>query len=299
MRRMTFTFLLLGLLAACTPTPQPDAPTDPPTALAAPSATILSTQATTELPAETISPSATPLTCWEDGGVLVTDVVPSQVLAGEIPLLVYLPPCFFAQPGKLYPALYLIHGQGFNQNQWVRLGITDFADDLIASGESEPFIIVMPFVADWRQPEEFPFGQALVEEVLPYIEASYQANPIRAARAIGGLSRGGSWALHVGIRYWEKFSALGAHSGPVFLGDGDLMYGWLQQIPTGLAPRIYLDIASSEKSDIRRSVVWFTERLDSLGIEYQFIESYGGHNESFWREHVQEYLSFYIAEWKP
>jgi enterochelin esterase-like enzyme len=297
MRRMTFTLLLLCSLAACSPPSEQVVPTQ--TATAAATATTQPSPTPTESPTTTPAPTATPLTCWEEGGVLVTEEVPSQLLPESIPMLVYLPPCFFARPGALYPTLYLIHGQGFNQNQWVRLGIVELADSLIASGEAAPFLIVMPYVADWSQPTETPFGRALVDEVLPYIEAGYQANPIRAARAVGGLSRGGSWSLHAGVRFWEKFSAVGAHSGPVFIDDGDLFFGWLKTIPPGLAPRIYLDIASSERSDIRRSVLWMTQKFDQLGIEYQFTEFDGGHTEEFWRRHIEEYLNFYAAGWKP
>jgi S-formylglutathione hydrolase FrmB len=36
---------------------------------------------------------------------------------------VYLPPCFDPNENARYPVLYMIHGQSFNDDQWVRLGI--------------------------------------------------------------------------------------------------------------------------------------------------------------------------------
>jgi enterochelin esterase-like enzyme len=230
---------------------------------------------------------------------LVTDLVPSQLLPEDLPVLIYLPPCYFALPEAQYPTLYLIHGQSFNQDQWVRMGAAEFADEIIAAGEAAPFLIVMPYVADWSQPTGYPFGQALVEEVLPYIETYYQASSLRPDRAIGGLSRGGSWALHIGTRYWDLFGTLGGHSAPVFLDDGALIDNWLEAIPAGLAPRIYLDIATSEESDIRASVLWFTDELDVLGIEYEFHEYPGYHSEYHWSTYTEEYLRFYAAEWRP
>jgi enterochelin esterase-like enzyme len=244
-------------------------------------------------------PSPTPLICWEDVGILVSDQVPSNLLPEAIPVLIYLPPCFFQQPKEQFPVLYLIHGQKFGNNQWYRLGVTDFADGLIASGETAPFLIVMPHVADWDQPSVFPFGQALVEEVLPYIEAGYRTQPLRTARAVGGISRGGSWALHLGTRYWEVFGAFGGHSAPVFLGDAPSMSAWLDAIPPADAPRIYLDIVSNELDNIRQSAIWFTEQLEDRGILYQFHEYSGAHNEAYWGQNVEEYLHFYTAEWRP
>jgi enterochelin esterase-like enzyme len=77
------------------------------------------------------------------------------------------------------------------------------------------------------------------------------------------------------------------------------MPAWLDAIPTSEAPRIYLDIAASELSNIRRSVTWFTGQLEERGIAHQFHEYPGNHSESYWQQHVEEYLRFYTAEWKP
>jgi enterochelin esterase-like enzyme len=179
------------------------------------------------------------------------------------------------------------------------LGVTDFADASIASGEAVPFMIVMPYVADWSQPDDYPFGQALVEEVLPYIESGFRAAPLRSARAVGGISRGGSWALHLGTRYWDMFGAFGGHSAPVFLEDADTILSWLDTIPAEQAPRIYIDLASSDQSDIQYSANWFVSLLERLDLAYQFHVYSGYHDETYWSAHVEEYLRFYIAEWKP
>ena len=291
-----FGLLLLALLTACAPgawqtTTAPlepsrtSSPTEVPTA--------------TQSPTETQMPTPTDLTCWDDGGILVEDQVPSQLLPEDIPVLIYLPPCYFALPEAEFPALYLIHGQSFNQDQWVRLGAAETADALIAAGEAAPFLIVMPYVADWRQPGEFPFGPALVEEVLPYIESTYLARALREDRAVGGLSRGGSWALHIGTRYWESFNAFGGHSAPVFFDDAEQISAWLAAIPPEETPRITLDIASSELNDIRRSATWFAAQLEAYGIEKQGREYSRDHPEGHWSKNVESYLRFYTAGWIP
>lgn len=299
MRREWIAILAFSLLAACAPNTREAAPTPALTAAASsfPNPSAAQNEDPTSQP--TSQPSAVTSVCWQAGGVLVEDYVPSELLPEPILVLVYLPPCYLEQPEAHYPALYLIHGQNFTQDQWVRLGAAMVADDLIAAGESAPFLIVMPYVASWSQPGEFPFGQALVEEVLPHIESGFRAIPLRAARAVGGISRGGSWSLHLGTRYWDQFSAFGGHSAPVFLEDAAAILSWLDAIPPDLAPRIYLDIASSEMSNIRRSATWFSEKLEERGIDYQFHEFYGGHNEDLWSAHIEEYLRFYTSDWKP
>ncbi|MEN8241737.1 MAG: alpha/beta hydrolase-fold protein [Chloroflexota bacterium] len=298
MRKQWLGLLLLGLLTACASVEEVDAviPTPPkPGMTSSPTESPTATQA----PTNTAAPSPTPLACWHEGGILVEDQVPSQLLPEATDMLVYLPPCYFALPEVEFPVLYLIHGQSFNQDQWVRLGAADTADALIAGGEAAPFLIVMPYVDDWRQPSEFPFGQALIEEVLPYIETAYRASAQREDRAVGGLSRGGSWSLHLGVHYWDKFSAFGGHSAPVFFDDAELMINWLAAIPPEQAPRITLDIASSELNDIRRSATWFAGQLEAYGIEHHFHEYSGDHTEGYWLKHVESYLRFYTATWKP
>jgi enterochelin esterase-like enzyme len=297
MRRVLIGLLLLCLLAACSA--DQGEPTLAPTETHTPTFTASPTETLWPTPSKTTVPTKTPLTCWENGGIIVDDQVPSDVLGEEIPLLIYLPPCFFQQPEEQFPVLYLIHGQNFGNNQWYRLGITEIADSFIGSNETAPFLIVMPYVAKWDQPSDFPLGQALVEEVIPYIEAGYRTSPLRADRAVGGLSRGGSWALHLGIRYWEIFGILGGHSAPVFLDDASDMPAWLDAIPPDDAPRIYLDIVTSELSNIRRSATWFSEQLEARGISHQFHEHPGYHSETYWQQHVEKYLRFYTAEWRP
>jgi enterochelin esterase-like enzyme len=299
MRRVWIPLLLLGLLAACAPNVVTTAPTLPPTETPSPTVTTQPGQTPTEVPAPTIPPTPTPLACWDDGGILVEDHVPSTLLPEPIVVLVYLPPCYRERPEAQYPTLYLIHGQNYTQDQWVRLGVTAAADDLIAAGEAAPFLIVLPYVSDWSQPADFPFGQAVVEEVQPFIETGYRANPQPAARAIGGISRGGSWAIHLGTRYWDLFSAFGGHSAPVFLDDDPVMHAWLDAIPPEQAPRIYLDIVTSELSNIRRSVIWFTGKLQERNLDHQFHEYHGSHTEDHWEAHLEEYLRFYTAEWRP
>jgi len=58
--------------------------------------------------------------------------------------LVYLPPDYAAQTRTRYPVLYLQHGGGEDESGWIRQGKANFIlDNLIASGNTKPMIIVM------------------------------------------------------------------------------------------------------------------------------------------------------------
>jgi enterochelin esterase-like enzyme len=123
------------------------------------------------------------------------------------------------------------------------------------------------------------------------------ANPSRVDRVVGGISRGASWALHLGLKYWETFSAFGGHSLPVFWEDAPSVNHWLDDIPSGQHPRIYVDYAQSDQKAIRKSAGWFIEQLDDKNIPYTFSTTPGTHSEDYWGGHLEDYLQFYLSEW--
>jgi enterochelin esterase-like enzyme len=210
---------------------------------------------------------------------------------------IYLPPCYENQAGVRYPVLYLIHGQSYNDDQWDRLGADDTAEQLILRGEIPPFLIVMPRDRLWVQPKEDPFGEVFLNELIPFIDRSYRTLPQRAYRAIGGLSRGAGWAVHLGLQNWSLFSALGAHSLAVFESDAPKIEQWLSEIPPGRMPRIFLDIGDRDRPPILHSALWFEQLLTRKQIPHEWYLYTGYHEEAYWQAHVEQYIRWYAAPW--
>ena len=210
---------------------------------------------------------------------------------------VFLPACYDEQINRRYPVLYMVHGQNYNHDQWDRLGIDETADALIAAGEISPVIIVLPRDRSWAQPTEDAFGAVLAEQLIPSIDDAYRTIPERRFRAIGGLSRGAGWAVHLGLSQWELFGAIGAHSLPVFWADTNHIRSWLAAIPAGQLPRIYLDIGEKDRPAILASAVWFAELLNEQTIPHEWYLFPGYHEEAYWTSHVDQYLRWYTQEW--
>lgn len=293
MKRFSFLSLLVGLaLAACTSAAPPATAPAIPTAALRASAT----------PAATVPPSATatatPLACWFAGGQTFADSIPSARLPQPLEFRVYLPPCYEDQPQRHYPVLYLVHGQSFTHDQWERLGAPAALDRLVPAGELPPFILVMPRDRVWTQPSEDMFGRAVAEDLIPHIDATYRTLPQRQQRAIGGLSRGAAWALHLGLSEWQLFGALGLHSLPVFWDDVSNIRPWLAAIPSDQLPRIYLDIGERDRQEILESTFWFRDLLEALSIPHEYNLFAGRHEEAYWASHLEKYLRFYAAEWQ-
>jgi enterochelin esterase-like enzyme len=141
------------------------------------------------------------------------------------------------------------------------------------------------------------FGQAVVNDLLPWIDQKYRTLPDRAYRAVGGLSRGASWALHLGLINWELFSIIGMHSLPIFWTDGHRISGWLDEIPPEDVPRIYIDVGTNDYEEIKNSATWLGELLDQKDITHEWYMFPGRHEEAYWSGHVEQYLRFYARDW--
>ena len=210
---------------------------------------------------------------------------------------IYLPPCYDEEPEKFYPVLYMIHGQSYTDTQWDRLGVPETADMLIAAGEAAPFIVVMPRDRVWSEPTEDNFGLAVEQSLIPWVDEHYRTIPDRAHRAVGGLSRGGAWAIHLGLLHPEVFGAVGAHSGFVFHSDVQPLYLGLKNLPIGMAPRIYMDVANEDRPAIAESAAYLEGKLTQYDIPHEWHMFVGEHDEEYWQAHVEDYLRWYVLDW--
>lgn len=242
-------------------------------------------------------PSPTPFLCKETRGSFLHDQLTTDLLRYPLDFRVYLPPCYDQEPERSYPVLYLLHGQSSTDDQWDRLGADEAADLLISSGEASPFLIVMPRYRNWFQPDEHHFGQAMVEALIPHIDNHFRTIPDRSMRAIGGLSMGGGWALHLGLSQWELFGAVGLHSLALFSVDSPLIPGWLDSIPPDQLPRIYIDIGDRDSRNLLDSTRWFEETLTRKDIPHEWYLFSGYHEEKYWQAHSEAYLRWYTREW--
>jgi S-formylglutathione hydrolase FrmB len=210
---------------------------------------------------------------------------------------VYFPPCYRNGSQVDYPALYLLHGQTFDQTQWQRLGVQKYADQLIQVGPTIPFLIIMPYEQYYYRPVQGnTFPQAVLEELIPWVEANLHARPQKNGRAIGGISRGASWAMRLAIQNPAVFGSVGGHSLPTFNGDLEQLPNWLGNTLMDQLPRIYIDIGSSDPEV--ESAIQFEQALNKQGIPNEWHLNIGRHNEAYWGQHIEEYLNWYTRGWR-
>jgi len=178
-----FTMLLILVgLSACQPlqtaTPTPTLPTANTPTPAPPETTPTPASSVTPERTETFIPSATPTAdCLLVGGTQQSAIIDSEHLGADFHYQIYLPPCYDANPEERYPVLYLLHGLSYNSEQWLRLGLVNSMDNLIAEGTLPPFIIVLPQESPFIPPQASRFPDALIKDLIPWIDENYHTLP--------------------------------------------------------------------------------------------------------------------------
>jgi enterochelin esterase-like enzyme len=255
-----------------------------------------STSSSTPVP-PTITPTATvtPPACLSQ---------PGRVQAGSIDIsnpaqeyLVYLPPCYDVRTDLRYPVLYLLHGQTYTDDQWVRLGAVAIADNLILTGQAPAFIIVFPDDRYWNLPAGPGFGSRLIEQVIPHIDETFRTLDDREQRALGGMSRGGGWTLRLGLTRWDLFGSLGLHSPAIPVRDAPFLDEWIAAIPPESFPRLWLDIGDRDKE--LGAARLLEETLSEHSVLHEWHQYSGDHSEVYWGQHVEEYFRWYVQGWMP
>lgn len=208
---------------------------------------------------------------------------------------VYLPPCYDSEIVN-YPLLILLHGSNATDAQWVRLGFTDALDNAIQSGESTPFIVVMLFgenIANENRFDEVTYDNILLD-FMEQMSATYRTN---GQQAIGGISRGGFWAYHIGLRFPEQFVAIGGHSPFFDVYHAPPEYNPLnlaEQLPADTHLKLWLDRGTDDYAadGIDRMHV----NLDNAKVEHDYVlYPNGEHNEASWEQYIDDYVRFYAS----
>ena len=157
-------------------------------------------------------------------GKIDTIVYASKTVGVKRRAIIYTPPGFSKK--TKYPVLYLLHGIGGDEKEWLNGGHPEvILDNLYAGQEIEPMIVVMPngramkddrAVGNIFDPEKVQafatFEKDLLNDLIPFIEKKYPVLTDREHRAIAGLSMGGGQSLNFGLGNLDRFAWVGGFS---------------------------------------------------------------------------------------
>lgn len=148
----------------------------------------------------------------------------STTVGNERKTLVYTPPGF--SKSKKYPVLYLLHGIGGDEKEWLNNGSPQvILDNLYAEGKLAEMIVVLPngramkddrAVGNMFDPEKVEafstFEKDLIQDLIPVIEKTFPVLADRENRALAGLSMGGGQSLNFGLKHLDLFAWVGGFS---------------------------------------------------------------------------------------
>ena len=156
-------------------------------------------------------------------GKIDTITYDSKTVGAKRRTLIYTPPNF--SKTKKYPVLYLLHGIGGDEKEWLQGKPQAILDNLYAEKKIEPMIVVMPNgramkddravgnIFDSLKVQAFAtFEKDLLNDLIPFIEKTYPVLTNRESRAIAGLSMGGGQSLNFGLGNLDKFAWVGGFS---------------------------------------------------------------------------------------
>lgn len=148
----------------------------------------------------------------------------SKTVGTQRRALIYTPPGY--SKNKKYPVLYLLHGIGGDEFEWLNNGHPQvILDNLYAEKKIEPMIVVLPNgramkddgavgnIFDSAKVQAFAtFEKDMLNDLIPFIEKNFPVLTDREHRAIAGLSMGGGQSLNSGLGNLDKFAWIGAFS---------------------------------------------------------------------------------------
>ena len=136
----------------------------------------------------------------------------------------------------------------------------------------------------------------LVEELKPFIDATYQTLPSAASTAIGGSSLGGLLTMYLGLRYPTAFSRLAVLSPSVWWDDREIL-SEVEALPGKLPLRIWLDAGTAEGEQVIADARALRDALVAkgwtVGDDMAYLEAPGGeHNERSWASRIGSVLKY-------
>jgi enterochelin esterase-like enzyme len=205
---------------------------------------------------------------------------------------------------KKYPVLYLLHGIGGTDLEWLNANPTAIIGNLASESKASDMIVVMPNVraaADDSVPKNIfsqentnafdNFINDLNNDLIPFINSNYSVKEGRENTAIAGLSMGGRESLFIGFKNLDKFGYIGAFSpAPGLIPDSTLNFpGQFTKaqftIPQNSTntPKLVMICTGNNDSVVRNSPNVYHQTLIENKVNHIWYTIDGDHDFTVWK----------------
>lgn len=259
----------------------------------------------------------------------------SASLGKELKFAIQLPPSYETDSKRRYAVLYFLHGMNGTEVDFEKRGVAASISKMRAEGKIGEFITVAPTGANsfyLNAKNGAQYEDAIIKDLIPYIEKTYRVIGTPATRSIQGLSMGGWGALYLAFKHPEMFSSVTAHcaalvpemprptggdrrsqfmanligrifgdppdedyfraSNPVFVVEQNLAAIKKSGI------KIYFDCGEQDRYGFQEPNKVFDEKLTKLGLAHEFHMFPGGHGWEYMISVADHSYAFLWASFK-
>ncbi len=218
---------------------------------------------------------------------------------------VILPPKY--NPSKKYPVLYLLHGIGGSEIEWLDGKPNEIVSNMVAAGTAKEMIMVLPNQCVRHKSEANPAHLSLEQfamynrmlddlktSLIPYIENNYSVKPGRDNRAIAGLSMGGRNAIYIGVKMVKDFAYTGAFCPAVgvlpYWREEGLLTTQTLTIPQEYRKNtLYMIVEGDGDTIVGDSPKQYSTTLKNNGFDHIYYNWPGGHWWGPWKNGLYNY----------
>lgn len=203
---------------------------------------------------------------------------------------VYVPYGYDANRAEPYKVLYINMGnsgdQFGNELRWMNEGaLPNIVDNLVAEGH-EPFVAVSMSYQDWRH-DFTRIEPDVLNNVLPFVESTYNVADERSGRGYAGLSAGAGTSGRFYLNHPDKFSQFGIWSNGVTPTQEQLAKVAEYEDSTS----VHIALAKWDFVTAGRDM---SGTLTANGIDHAFQEIPGGHDWEFWQLMLAEFAQNHL-----
>ena len=205
-----------------------------------------------------------------------------------------------------YPVLYLFHGGMGDENDWVYGNVLNMIGNMIAEGEAEEMILVLPNCRcreddSAANADGFSLGHVqsfdhflddFRDNLMPYMENNYSVATGRDNTAVAGLSMGGRVSLNIGFSLPDQVGYVGAFS-PAYgifpYTNNGLTEEGLFTEDTFTLPEPYknstfvLINTGNQDNMVSGEPARYHEALEKNGVHHTYYTIDGSHDWPVWR----------------
>ncbi len=226
--------------------------------------------------------------------------------------------CLFVPPvdGLIdVPIVTLLHGVYGSAWIWAhKAGVHFTALRMMQERMIKPMVIAMPSDGLWGDGSAYlphnnkNFERWITEDVIDATIENIDCVSTKSQLYIAGLSMGGYGALRLGSKYPSKYKAISGHSSitnknqmHLFVEENEVMYDQNDKIEEDVfelmrknkedLPAVRFDCGKEDLLIEHNRTLH--EKLKAAKIDHDYQEYEGGHEWSYWQEHIKDTLLFF------